>query len=326
MHDLKFPAIFKIRAHPIRSLKCERLRPVAEALESNLRRLEDTARAVPAMVWRAMRVQHAWDVAVFQKTGGLQGTHAGRMEAQYEDLASFVLAAFDKRERMAPEHLTLGLENGVENLAHLTAADPMLHVGMEAILSAILMQAWTTFAVLASDLWERAVNVFPQKLATLRGLAGRIENRCVRNPTGARVTREKADGKIASLEGLLAASDGTYDLHERMGTLLKARYAFPALHGIWEAYSEAFHEKTLSIDEVLSRDGLPVLSLVRDLIWHRGGVADRVYVETARELKGAPKLALGARLEVTAELVATHADPAIQAAVDLLQAVDEWVG
>jgi hypothetical protein len=222
-----------------------------------------------------------------------------------------------------------------------------------AWLSAMIIGAWTAFETLAGDLWVDAVNSIPQILAPLSGKPCRIEERADVKP-GSKQDIEPGDesdtknesetdpeidsdigdsaGKRILLGDVHKVTRGTYNLTEKMGELLlvSGRVKFTSLSGIREAYSLAFSEKTkrfrpYKIDGILSNKELDALSLVRNLIVHKAGLADEIYINDAKGIPLAPKLSHRELLKLDGELARSLIHPAITSGVELIKAVDIWM-
>jgi hypothetical protein len=221
---------------------------------------------------------------------------------------------------------------------------------MQAIFRSHLVETWTAFETLAGDLWVRAVNAQPKYLAGLTGAQNRIEKVGSRSkakteeasppvegsdegrPTGEPETTEPRGGKSITLGLMSVVSRGVYDFSNRMGTLLveAERVKFTSLKSIREAYSMAFPEKapgarSKRIDTALADKNLDALSAVRNLIVHKAGIADAVYLEDWKGAQAAPRLAEWAELELDGQVCRTLMDPVIKASVELVKAVDSWL-
>jgi hypothetical protein len=206
--------------------------------------------------------------------------------------------------------------------------------GVEAVLFSQIVLAWTAFETLAGDLWEAAINHHPHILARLDGppkrigkLAGAKEKEQPDDEDEGNATTgaDSADSKSVSLIRIHDLSKGSCDLGKLMGSLLKKRFKFTTLGGIRKAYSVAFSKKSTAVDAALSKKHLDGLSLIRNLIVHRAGVADTEYEERAKSVPDIPHLTDGQRLELTGKLSRSLIEPAILSAVDLVGAVNEWI-
>ena len=157
---------------------------------------------------------------------------------------------------------------------------PAVYVAIETILSSMILGTWTAFETLAGDLWEEAINAHPAELAALRADEGRITKQAnaVPSPDDSSRGRESKSVKLTVLD---AITKGTFALHDKWGTILRqsTKFNFQKLSGIRAAYSAAFSRPVDEIDRALSSNDLDAINLVRNLIAHRGGVADQIYVD-----------------------------------------------
>jgi len=109
-----------------------------------------------------------------------------------------------------------------------------------------------------------------------------------------------------------------------MGTILKDKFNFDRLDGIREAYSEAFHTDGSAISAVVQDKALDALSVLRNVIVHRNGVADETYVRRAKSLQ-IPQLSSGERLQLTGELTVQTIESVVSCGGLLLKVVSDWV-
>ncbi len=219
-----------------------------------------------------------------------------------------------------------------EKMSWLRMVSQQNQSGFDAWLSAIVLGAWTAFEILAGDLWEATINCHPAGLALLRGEERRIGARAG-NSRGAGPVDNANRGdseKVISLQRLHDATRGTYDVAGRMGTLLRSRYVFTALPDIRRAYSLAFSDKidkdvVDAVDAALADNALDALSIVRNVLVHKGGVADEEYMRDSRRVTAVPKLEAGKRVLLDGELVRLLVDPVISRCVELIAVIDGWL-
>jgi len=117
--------------------------------------------------------------------------------------------------------------------------------------------------VLASDLWEDALNLEPAKLG-MPALKGE----------GAQELKG-IDQKQISVDFL--AKHG-YNLSSVMGSLLKPKFDFTSVQGIEKAYRTLLGQPSVWTQGV--HDSLFVLEQTRHLIQHRAGIVDQKFIET----------------------------------------------
>jgi hypothetical protein len=116
-----------------------------------------------------------------------------------------------------------------------------------------------------------------------------------------------------------------FNVANKMGTILRARFEFSSLDGIREAYASAFDKESVEIDRALTNKSLDALSAVRNVIVHRDAQADQEYIEKTKFLSSLPTATVGKHLLLDGEIVVRLLKPAITAANQLLIAVDNWL-
>jgi hypothetical protein len=196
-----------------------------------------------------------------------------------------------------------------------------LQTGVETILSSQLVALWTAIEVLASDLWETALNAHPKILADLVGTTTRIK----RGSGGDAPERtDLGKSREVPLSEISRVTRGSYDLSERMGTLLRPQFNFSTLSGVRAAYSVAFSKHHTNIDKAIGCYALDAASVARNLLVHKAGVADEEYVKKAGAA-GLPNLAIGERFPLNGKRTAKIVSDALDAAIKLIKAVDGWL-
>jgi hypothetical protein len=172
---------------------------------------------------------------------------------------------------------------------------------IESLMFSEIVSAWTDFEIMAGDLWEAAVNMAPSKLAhSAHGLNwGHVKE----------ITR------------------GTFSLDGRVGALLRMGQKFDRLGDMRKAYANTFTEHRNGIDGALNSPAVSNLNVVRNLIVHKGGTIDQDYVDAHRSIPGTllPTPTIGQIFPVDGDLVYRLVQPAIDAGIRLIQAVDSWL-
>jgi hypothetical protein len=204
-----------------------------------------------------------------------------------------------------------------------------LHYGEEAraLMTSQIVGMWTAFEALAGDLWEAALDAHPAGLAELAGTRNRITKMAKTRLEKSERTKESSEveGQAIRLQDLHKLAQGNYDFSGAMGRLLKGNCKFTTLTGIREAYARAFNEHAESIDKALSNQALDALLLVRNLIVHKAGVADQLYVDGSNTVSQAPKLSIGQSLEVDGTMVNELVSQAFDCSRQPLTAVDSYL-
>lgn len=223
-----------------------------------------------------------------------------------------------------------------ETYHEIVTIGPSIHEELtnsfEAILSAAVIGTWTAFETLAGDLWEKAINVCPNGLAELKGTKHRINKASSgcepENDSGLQEEYKKQNAaKNVKMDLIHKFTRGTYDLRDSVGSLLRTNLDFQSLRKIRTAYSMAFHEDAHpdAIDKALSDSALDGLSISRNVLVHKSGIADDEYVSKSNRCAILPVLETGNRLELDGDLVRKIVAPAIAITCDLFDAVDNLV-
>jgi len=317
-------------------IKSEGLHRVASAFHQNVDKLDSLALSVPLLMYvgRLMGKDEAGIMAL--DIGGLQpiASNAPPVKIPAREWES-VEEHLEKNDELKKGiQATLGLVQMASFVLEQEAID--------AWLASLIIGTWTAFETLAGDLWVSAVNSQPQVLAPLIGTEKRIERLAI----GGVVNKPRPESKMEvddeescsasrtmiALGAMFRVTKGKYDLGDKMGTLLSTSRCvqFTSLDDIRAAYSLAFSEKakkarTDNIDAALASKSLDALSAVRNLIVHKAGLADEVYLEDCRTAPNAPPLRDKERLMLNGAMCHDLIGPVIKVSVDLIIAVDSWL-
>lgn len=170
--------------------------------------------------------------------------------------------------------------------------------GIVALMEGVILAAWSSFEILAGDLWEVSMNLRPKVAAAIS------------EPISA-VFLQKYQ----------------FNLSDKMGTLMRETRAvgFTSLKDIRSAYKSAFSCHATAIQAALDDRSFDALSLARNLIAHKGGRCDDEYKRRATSFPVLPQLELGTYFAVDGELVVKLIEPTIDHAVDLIESVSQWL-
>jgi hypothetical protein len=156
---------------------------------------------------------------------------------------------------------------------------------------------WTAFETICADLWELAVNILPDKMAS---------------------------GPVGTWAEIKQLTGG--DLCGKVGTVLREKYKFDGLKNIIQAYRASFTEHADDIFQILTDENVIALSRVRHLIMREDGRVDVEYekhfVASNNLLPTAPR---GHRIPMNGEIVANLISPIADRGLKLIRAVDSWV-
>ena len=245
----------------------------------------------PFLVQYFMQSQQARDIAALKVLGGIAVDPKDRDEYMR-------LEAESRRTlhsvKVTPRYCEFTMSMALTNLERTAdgGVGPLRN-GLQANMVGMVIGTWTAFETLAGDLWEAAINVCPKTLAEQKGTAGRIWQQvlqrkksqgCVpakgfQSGTIQGSPKSQSDSKQLPLERIVEITEGTFNLGEKMGTLLRSKYDFSVLAKTREAYSVAFAHYSNKVDECMSDTRIDTLNLVRNMMVHNAGVADKIYVE-----------------------------------------------
>jgi hypothetical protein len=207
---------------------------------------------------------------------------------------------------------------------HLASEDAVVVSGLEGLYWSQVIGAYTAFETLVGDLWEAAINCHPGTLSELSGKRSRIKSSVDHKANAFDYNTSKNDEsfKSATLQSINRLG---YDLSTQMGTLLRERVQFTSLRAIREAYSLAFSKHYDAIDKALANQSLDALSVARNVLVHRAGVADEAYRKHSNGLLNIPRANPGEVIGLDGEIVVGLVDPMLESVSALIKAVDQWI-
>lgn len=298
---------------------------IAQAFASNVSRLQETAAAPIMTVVYSRNQQQLLDEACLEVFGDL-AEHA----SDDPRAPSFHESVRQRWERWLAQNANAEVYAervlfATGQLDQLQDIDASVKRGLESTLRGLVVGAWTTFEVLASDLWETAVDLYPYPLASLSGASPAKAKRAL-TALADDVATPAVQSKSIRMDYLQAHG---FDLSRRMGTVLRERFNFQVLDGIRTAYFSAFADEASEVRALIASDALGALATVRNLLVHRSGFVDRRFMDDHGRngvlQRIFPSPTLGDLLEVSGLAVHSLVEPTIQAGTDLLLAIDRYV-
>jgi hypothetical protein len=167
---------------------------------------------------------------------------------------------------------------------------------------AAIIGIWSTFEVVTSDVWVYSLNSRPELFA-MKVLAKMGED-------------INAEGIGARSIKLGLAAKYEFNLRSHIGTILFEGLDFTKLSDIKKAYVAAF-----DIDEgaakAIESDVLRQLILDRNLVAHRGGIVDEIYVR-----KAGSNLAIGQAIEPAEKTINSYSDAVLETGALLVKLAD----
>jgi hypothetical protein len=199
----------------------------------------------------------------------------------------------------------------------IIAGAPAAINSFELAMMSYITSAWTIFETAAGDLWEAALNHRPQGLADLNG----------KKRYKKREDKRGADDsqKLEKLVKLDTIRKHEWDTRNKMGSILREKFAFITLSGIREAYESAFYKKSDVIDETILSDYFDQLSALRNVIVHKSAICDAEYIRRSKDIPALPKFQMGEKIQLHGKMVADLVHYSSQTTFKLLFAVDQWL-
>lgn len=212
------------------------------------------------------------------------------------------------------------LELGTAFVDEFSTKVGSLNSGLQAVYSSLVINAWTIFEMLATDLWVEALNRHP-KLALLSGTKrpqGEEEDESKKSDAG-------KSGKTLTISQIGVATNNDFNLSCKMGSLLRGDFDFTSVVGIQHAYLRAFHKDSKGIADVLNRYVLRLLNEFRNVLVHRAGFVDDKFRRKAQKLDIFKNIPLNTKLALGGDTVQLIIAPSLKASYDLLEQVDVWL-
>jgi len=201
------------------------------------------------------------------------------------------------------DHPNTALVGSSELLFVIDQTGDRFGLGLHAILTAQVIGVWTACEVLFGDLWEKALNCHPKKLAQLEGMG---------------ISKQQAP-----TIPLWALGNNGFDVSKCMGTLLRDKVTFTSIGAAADAYKKAFPDD--AVNSVMASDSLKHLAALRNVLVHKSGKADKEFKDAVASHPAMSIIAIGETIKVSAEIVQATVAPAIEATLELIRAVDNWI-
>src|ERR1700730_8907578 len=179
-------------------------------------------------------------------------------------------------------------------LEHLLGDDPLARA-VDELLRQGLVLCWGAFEVLARDIFIALLNMKPY-----------LVERLLRDQTAKR----RFEAAKVSIDTLILHG---FDLSNKMGTLLADQQDLSDYYSIKAIY-EALYPEDITLRQVLKQDSLRALSQRRNLIVHRGGIIDIVYIKNVPCTQKSGEI-----LKITPDNLEKHLETMISAATVILE-------
>jgi len=199
----------------------------------------------------------------------------------------------------------------------IIAGAPAALNNFELAMMSYITSAWTIFETAAGDLWEAALNHRPQGLADLSG------KKRYKGKEHKRIDDDSA--KLERLVKLATIRSYSWDTKNKMGSILRDKFAFTTLWGIREAYEAAFYKKSDDIDKTLTDNCFDRLSALRNVIVHKSAIADSEYVSRTKDFQTLPKFNIGEKIQLDGKVVADLIHASSMRTFGLIYVVEQWL-
>ncbi|MGC3967031.1 MAG: hypothetical protein QM775_06560 [Pirellulales bacterium] len=329
-NSLKIDSLFNVNTSycvlPSR-ISNPQIRLVAESLVRNLGRTTSLASALPLMVGLAIESQRFQCDACIDVVGianpdtsTISVNDEARIVARVNELLEESRKTASLTEQVR-KHWKLGIF-----LLDMALATNTYQVddGVKSLLSSLVLTTWTAFETLAGDLWTAALNVHPQGLSSLTGTFKAW--RQIDKPP-ASVQTEKAGDKdnVGKQISLGVLQKYKFNLSANMGDVLRDKQEFTTLAKIREAYANAFSDDYDRVREVLLDQSLDHLSSLRNVLVHKGGIADIEFKSKIAGCEYFKSISVGDEVLLDGKIVAEMISAVSIQASNLVLAVDQWI-
>jgi hypothetical protein len=280
------------------NLKTKSLNEIAEAFVANIDRLHAFWKHAPILAQFVQVHTTIVNHLIWEESGGKtimpnkDTALQARVEARMRD------AVHDpKWIRFANASFAKSAERYDLFISGIKDADKALL----ATLSAQLLQVWTAFESLSSDLWVKALNERPIKLVLKWS--------------------DSSKDKSIPITDLHRAG---FDVRHAMGTILRERgkASFLSLESTKDAYKRAFGD---FVSAFFDNTQLRVLELTRNLIAHRAGKIDTTFIKEIPTGHPFGVLEENKDLRLTDEIVRDLCSVAVESSLKIIEYVDDWM-
>jgi hypothetical protein len=275
----------------IEDLEIEGICGVASVFFENIARALELPELIPAIFVGGQLFQLAETHAMMEKTGKPFPETPGVIPSDVEALRDQKAFEYDNRG-LHVLFKAMGSDSAYRDCARQRFDDKI-----QMLMSMQVVSVWTALETLIADLWETSLNIHP-RLAELRGVK--------------KVTVP-----------LFRIKDHGFNLHGKMGAVLRANFIFSSLQGAREAYQAAFHDQGTGVKKAMASKAFDAVSVLRHVIVHRAGKCDSEYEKNSKGLP-IPQLKPDELLELNGELLLNVTTPALHAALHLIRAVNGW--
>jgi hypothetical protein len=307
------------------SIHHEKVRDVAAAFITNVTQVVEAARAPIEIAFWSRAQQTAIDEAHVEVWGDLMPRRMDDAQMpEFDQALARLRQKFQDEVEANPNEYGERMFRAMGQLEVFQKNNAAIRTGLGAVLRGMVSGMWTAFEILASDLWETALNAHPAGLAELKGK--RTDSTPPPKKPFSALGPEgdsKDSSRLVKLSYLQAHS---YDLSHLMGTVLREKFNFQILDGIRNAYIQAFDESHTSVREAILHPSLTILAAVRNVLVHQAGIVDDQFLKEygrCTELQSQfPSVKLKELLPMTGLTVHNIISPVVTQSVKLINTVN----
>jgi len=286
----------------LKDFRSEFLRPIAERfLFSNIR--STTFAIMPAWIaFEASREQLWFDHATI-KCGetidpDLTKYHSAKITPEIE--AEFNRLVFEHREIDKEKWRELLREIGITYIEGQLARSKATASSIDALFCAIILDSWTAFECLVSDLWIATMNAEDGTLASRLESSGELT---------------KPNKTPETIKHNIKTSYGSYCVETR-------RVSFQRLENIKRLYTATFGKNTKRLFDDIGGGYIHALHAFRNVFLHQAGQADETFLEQVQRFPEFRGISTGDKLLPDGDQVTKMRDASVQLGRQLIQAAD----
>jgi hypothetical protein len=218
---------------------------------------------------------------------------------------------------LAPETREQALEIGYSELRNWTRQHGEMSPGVEAILMAQIVLAWTAYEVLSEDLWVAALNARP-RLGFIAINAELKEGEPIKD-------REEKLKKKFQIPVWILERDPNFQLQTGMGTLLKEKCDFGRREEAEEAYQTVFYKDKNKLNTIIGDGKLGWVAAVRNCIVHEAGKATRQFESLTSLHPELNQIRVGNPIPMNGNRASELVSVVIEKGTALIDFVDSWI-
>jgi hypothetical protein len=270
-------------------IKSACLKESADAFAANLLRGASFAAMPSQIAFMVRRDQIFYDNAIFKANGGKKEIQLSDFnEAMPPEVGAHTTEQMKRYMDTSVEEVQkLTWKLGVGYVQTLTQLHPAMQKSVEALFVSLLLDAWTAFECLASDLWATGVDKGPSDIVARLHVSSSKFQKGDENLTPENVHSLDSDAKT------------------QHGSFLRetGRVSFQKLENIKLYYSIAFGNNAKKLFDETAGGYIHALSSVRNILIHKSGIADKKFVEQAQRFPELKNIKAGQQVLLDGALV-----------------------